>query len=174
MTITTKTSLAAFCVLLFSLAGLGEARRVGCNSYSDSVSSVSIADAFTGSALSGNDASLSADYADSRWLQQDALQWPSRISARLSADNVHAQLGTTTRGRNSLGKRASKTYPRDLDMRPTPEPTVQIADLRCVLGSGGRSTTCCGARWDEETARWEVDEEVQRAAGGGAFSAGAS
>ncbi|RDX51638.1 hypothetical protein OH76DRAFT_1401050 [Lentinus brumalis] len=123
MTIASKASLAAFCVLLFSLAGLGEARRVGCNSYSDSGSSLSTADAFTGSALSGNDAPLSADYADSRWLQQDALQWPSRISARLSADNVHAQLGTTTRDRNSLGKRASKTYPRDLDMRPTPEPT---------------------------------------------------
>ncbi len=123
MTITTTTSLAAFCVLLFSLAGLGEARRVGCNSYSDSGSSLSTADASTGSALSGNEASISADYADSRWLQQDALQWPSRISARLSAGNVHAQLGTTTRDSNSLGKRASKTYPRDLDMRPTPEPT---------------------------------------------------
>ena len=124
-----KTTLVALCVLLFSLAGLGEARRVGC-AHSDSHGSGSFSDASSPSGFSSGNAVTSGDYGDSAWHEQDALLWPSRISARLSADSVNVQqLGTRPGRRNGTQlkkeKRASKTVAvaRDLDTRPTPEPT---------------------------------------------------
>ncbi|RPD60303.1 hypothetical protein L226DRAFT_272877 [Lentinus tigrinus ALCF2SS1-7] len=123
MTIIRKTALAALCVVLFSLAGLGEARRIGCaQSHSDG--SGSVTDASFAPGLSASNTPATADYGDSVWREQDALLWPSRISERLSTDSVKAQqYGTNGDTPRRNRKRASKTIPRDLDMRPTPEPT---------------------------------------------------
>lgn len=124
MKYSTTAALAALYVLLFSLAGLGEARRVGCAD-SDSQRSSSLSDASSPSGLSSVNAVTSGDYGDSAWHEQDALLWPSRISARLSADSVNAQqLSTGKKNGTPLKTRASKTLAvRDLDTRPTPEPT---------------------------------------------------